>query len=547
MYKRQLVVLTVLVLSTLGLAGCGTSLMLPVSPSETTPPAIILPDSTEVPARSPVSAEDQAGTMAAFEGSLEELYEYVNPSVVNIRVVQKDVVTSTIPEIPGFPFFGQPSPEQPQERFQQASGSGFVWDQEGHIVTNNHVVDGANEIEVTFADGTVRQATLVGADPDSDLAVVKVEDMSAEALQPVQLADSTQLKVGQLAIAIGNPFGLEGTMTVGIVSALGRSLPADASEIQGSSYTIPDIIQTDAPINPGNSGGVLVDDQGMVIGVTSAIVSPVQASAGIGFAIPSVIVQNVVPSLISDGRYEHAWLGISGTSLSPDLAEAMGLDVDQRGALVIDVVSASPADEAGLRGSDREVTINGQQVRVGGDVIVAIDKEAVKSFDDLVAYLARHTQVGQKVELAVLRGGENEMVEVTLAARRTTEPMANQSESSGRGAWLGIMGMTLTPEIAQTMDLDQNQRGVLVEQVEAGSPADKAGLRGSYKPVKIDDQQILVGGDVIVGVDDKTVETIQELQSILLQAEPGQQATLSLLRNGETIDVVVTLGERPAS
>ena len=217
----------------------------------------------------------------------------------------------------GFPFFNLPQGQQPQQQYQSALGSGFVWDQNGDIVTNNHVVSGADKIEVTFSDGTIVPATLVGADPDSDLAVIKV-DVPADKLHPVQLGDSSAVKVGQLAIAIGNPFGLEGTMTTGIISAVGRSLPANDNSTQ--SYTIPDVIQTDAPINPGNSGGVLVDVQGQVLGVTSAIESPVRASAGVGFAIPSAIVNNVVPALIKDGKYVHSWLGISGTTLVPDLA-----------------------------------------------------------------------------------------------------------------------------------------------------------------------------------------------------------------------------------
>ena len=292
----------------------------------------------------------------AMEGTLEQIYEKVNPSVVNIRVVQK-VTTENMGnmQIPNFPFFSLPQgQDQPPEQYQSGLGSGFVWDQQGHIVTNNHVIDGADKIEVTFNDGMIVQADLVGVDPDSDLAVLKVD--LPEGIAPIQLADSDTLKVGQLAIAIGNPFGLDGTMTVGIVSALGRSLPTN--EGFGPTYTIPDIIQTDAPINPGNSGGVLVNDQGQVIGVTSAIESPVRANAGIGFAIPSAIVEKVIPVLITDGHFDHSWLGISGTSLVPDLATAMDLDSSQRGVLVIDVMPNSPAEMAGLRGSDREIEID---------------------------------------------------------------------------------------------------------------------------------------------------------------------------------------------
>jgi 2-alkenal reductase len=291
-----------------------------------------------------------------------------------------------------------------------------VWDTLGHIVTNNHVVDGSDSIQVTFSDGTVRSGELVGADADSDLAVIKV-DLEAVRLHPVTLASSTEVKVGQLAIAIGNPFALENTMTVGIVSAVGRVLPVDSSGSGQGSYSIPDIIQTDAPINPGNSGGVLVDDQGQLIGVTAAIASPVRASAGVGFAIPSDIVRRVVPALIETGRYEHTWLGISGGSLTSDLAQVMNLDVDQRGALIIDIVPGGPADQADLRGSSQELAISGQPFRVGGDVITAIDGQAIDNFEDLVAFLARNTEVGQQVTLSFLRDGETETVTLVLAAR----------------------------------------------------------------------------------------------------------------------------------
>ena len=209
-------------------------------------------------------------------------------------------------------------------------------------------------------------------------------------------------------------------MTLGIISALGRALPAGSSDSQGSTYTIPDVIQTDAAINPGNSGGVLVDETGHVIGVTSAIVSSVSSSAGIGFAIPSIIVQKVVPVLISDGHYDHTRLGISGTSLGSELATAMNLNADQRGVLVVEVQSGSPADKAGLHGSNRNATVAGQTAPVGGDVIVGIDDQPVNTFDDLTTYLARYTEVGQTVKLTILRDGKSEDVNVTLDARPAT-------------------------------------------------------------------------------------------------------------------------------
>jgi serine protease Do len=344
-----------------------------------------------------------------LERTLERVYREASPSVVAIRVTQKQPAPlAGIPEIPGFPFPG------PQSRYVQAEGSGFVYDGAGDIVTNYHVISGATRIGVVFADGTVVSGRVVGTDPSSDLAVVRAALPAGT--RPVQLADSSQVQVGQLAIAIGNPFGEQNTMTVGIVSAVGRALPAgDGSG--GPSYAIPDVIQTDAPINPGNSGGVLLDLSGRVIGVTSAIESPVRASAGVGFAIPSAIVEQVVPALVSTGHYLHPYLGVSGLSLSPDVATAMGLPETRRGALIVSVVPGGPAARAGLRGSTHQIMLDGQQIPVGGDVVVAIDGHPIKGFDDLVTYLVRTTQVGQTVALRVLRGGTRETVMVTLGPR----------------------------------------------------------------------------------------------------------------------------------
>ncbi len=498
----------------------------------------------------PVAKGITVDGLTAIQTALEQIYERVNPSVVNIRVRQRvEASALAVPQIPGFPLFEPPLPEQPQppqDFFREGAGSGFVWDKEGHIVTNNHVVDGADEITVTFWDGTVATAEIAGADPDTDLAVLKVE-VATDLLHPVELVDSSSVRVGQLAAAIGNPFGLEGTMTVGFVSALGRSLPASLTELGGLRYTIPDIIQTDAPINPGNSGGILVNDEGKVIGVTAAIESPVGANAGIGFAIPSSLVSKVVPGLIENGYFDHPWLGISGTTLDPRLAEAMDLAAGQRGALVIDVLPASPADRAGLQGSDRQIEIDNQPARVGGDVIIAIDGQPVQKFEDLVAYLVEHTEVGQEIRLTVLRSGQERELSVRLAARPRSQ--SEGSVSSTRppvSAWLGIRGLALTPELAGAMGLSQSQTGVLVQQVEAGSPADRAGIRGSYKPAEVNGQSILIGGDVILRADGQTIERVEDLQQILAGMQPGDTLSLMLLRDGRQMTVEVELSERPA-
>jgi len=360
--------------------------------------------------------------------------------------------------------------------------------------------------------------------------------------------------VGQLAVAIGNPFGLEGSMTVGFVSSLGRLLPVNSDNPGNSgnpgapSYSIPDVIQTDAPVNPGNSGGALVDDQGRLIGVTSAIISPVRASAGIGFAIPSAIVQKVVPVLISSGKFEHPWLGMSGTSLNPDLATAMNLKSEQRGALVVDVVSGGPAEKAGILGSTNEVTIVGQTVRVGGDVIVAINGQLAKSFDDVVTYLARFGQVSQDLTLTVLRQGKEEQVKVQLAARPNETAQIQQPPQTAQAntaAWVGIAGDTVNAEIARAMNLAADQKGVLVAQVAPNGPAAQAGLRGSSTAATINGRRIMVGGDIITAFNGTSVATIQDLQGLLRAANPGDTATLTVLRDGQSLDLSVTLGERP--
>jgi len=504
------------------------------------------------PVENAVPAPVDPGLLAAYQSTLVNIYEQVNPSVVNIQVSKSAVPNAS--GSPEFPFFESPDnpelpgipniPESPSP-FGQGLGSGFVWDEQGNIITNNHVIAGADEIEVTFADGTVVPAELIGADPDSDLAVIHV-DLPSQQLIPVEVADSNQLRVGQLAIAIGNPFGLDGTMTVGIISALGRSLPASDNLSAGPVYRIPDVIQTDAPINPGNSGGVLLNDRGQVIGVTAAIESPVRANAGIGFVIPTAIVSRVVPQLISEGFYAHPYLGISGVSLYPDLAETMKLEPQQKGALVGDVVADGPADKAGISGSSQQVTIDGFDIQVGGDVITAIDDQIINNMDDLIAFLSANTEVGQSVTLTVLRDGEEQQIEVNLEARPDNgNQIASLPEATRNRAWLGIMGLSLTPDIAEEMDLSGDQGGVLIEQVQSGSPADQAGLQGSFTPVTIDGQEILIGGDVITAADGTSVTSVPELGELLQVAGIGEEVDLTVIRDGKEISVTVTLAEQP--
>jgi 2-alkenal reductase len=363
-----------------------------------TPPTLA-PEPTPLPPEAIAEAD-------AEELLLINLYERVNPSVVNIVVTVEEQGSVLGPEEEIFPTQGQ--------------GSGFIYDTEGHIITNNHVIAEATKVEVTFHDGSSAEAEVIGTDPDSDLAVVKV-DLPAEVLRPVAWGDSDQLHVGQRAVAIGNPFGLSGTLTSGIISALKRSLPTETG-----AFRIPEIVQTDAAINPGNSGGPLLNSQGEVIGVNTAIVPRRTALGersflGVGFAIPSNLVVRVVPSLINGGKYQHPWIGFSGSTVTPEIAEEMKLP-KAAGALVAKVISGSPADKAGLRSGTRDFELsNGFVTQIGGDVIIAIDDEEVETFDDLISFLARRGTVGEAVMLTIIRNGKEQKVELTLEARPEAE------------------------------------------------------------------------------------------------------------------------------
>jgi 2-alkenal reductase len=295
-------------------------------------------------------------------------------------------------------------------RFGECIGSGFVIDREGHIVTNNHVSAAAEDLLVTLADEHTVPARVLGTDPGSDLAVLKI-DPPAEELTVAELGESATLRVGQRAIAIGNPFGLERTITTGVISSLARTMPRDDSDFQ-----LAELIQTDAAINPGNSGGPLLDSQGKVIGVNTAIASNTGTNSGVGFAIPVDIVRRVASELITRGRYRHPWLGITGGTITPEMVEAANLPIDT-GVLVAEVEPDSPADKAGLRGGSQLVQVPGLSMLVGGDIVIAINHVPVKGFDDVVNYLASHTSVGDVVTLTILRGAQEIDVGVTLEER----------------------------------------------------------------------------------------------------------------------------------
>jgi 2-alkenal reductase len=351
-------------------------------------PVVIVVTATPLPDDLLVEAD-------AEEQLLINLYQRVSPSVVNVDVSfdHGDI---------GLTDFG--------------SGSGFVFDDQGHIVTNNHVIAEADEVRITFSDGTVALADVVGADIYSDMAVLAVDAPDDFEFVPVELGDSDDLLVGQRVIAIGNPFGLSGTMTVGIVSAVGRTLSTTA--LAGNSFSNPLIIQTDAAINPGNSGGPLLDSRGRVVGVNTAIRSITGTNSGVGFAVPVNTVRRIVPQLIEAGTVDYPYMGISynGQITVGDLAVEFDLPTTQ-GVLIADVVPGEAADQAGLRGGDESASFRGVEVTLGGDLIVAIDGFPIHNQDELIGYLVSNTDVGQTVDVTIWRDGELIDLPVTLGSR----------------------------------------------------------------------------------------------------------------------------------
>jgi 2-alkenal reductase len=384
------------------------------------PQAVALQSTAQPAASATPSTTGQNVVTTSQDQLYEGLYTKINPSVVNITVIEGTATGGGSSRLNPFGN-GTPAPNGNGngQGVAMALGSGFVYDAQGDIVTNNHVVAGATKITVTFADGVEAAATVVGASPDADLAVIKVQAPANE-LHPLTLGASDALKVGEGVVAIGNPFGQAGSMSTGIVSGLGRLLADGGTSASGGNYSIPDIVQTDAAINPGNSGGPLLDLSGNVIGVNTAIDSATGSNSGVGYAIPADIVAQVAPALIKNGKYQAPYLGISGVTLGSDLATANKLDANTRGVLVADVTTGGPAAKAGLKGSTQSTTVDGLPTVIGGDVIVSVDGQAVKQFDDLLSYLFRHTAVGQQITLGVLRGGQTTNVTITLGARPTS-------------------------------------------------------------------------------------------------------------------------------
>lgn len=318
------------------------------------------------------------------------VYQKASPSVVNIISI---VITRD--------FFFNPIP-------REGSGSGFIIDTKGHILTNNHVISDAQKMEVTLAEGSKWPAKLVGADPDNDLAVIKI-NAPAEKLKPLTFGDSKKLQVGQKVLAIGNPFGLGLTLTTGIISSLGRTIRSEVGTI------IEDVIQTDASINPGNSGGPLLNSQGEIIGVNTAILSPTGASVGIGFAIPGNTAKRIAAELIAKGFVSYPYLGAVVHTIIPQFAKALGLKAE-KGAMVVEVTPGGPADKAGLKGATRQAQIGNFLHPLGGDIIVRADQVEITSADDLIKYI-RERRIGEVITLKIIRNGKTHEVKVTLQER----------------------------------------------------------------------------------------------------------------------------------
>jgi serine protease Do len=438
----------------------------------------------------PSAAVTKVSDIPMVPANFSDLAEKVRPGVVNIQVV-KTVKNAGF----GFPnafrtpfgdFFGPFSEENPHRSpEQQGVGSGFVISSDGYILTNNHVIDDATQIKIKLSDGKEYDAKVVGRDPKTDLALLKAE--GASNLHPLQLGDSDSLKVGNWVVAIGSPFGLEQTVTAGIVSAKGRVIGSGPYD---------NFIQTDASINPGNSGGPLLNTEGQVIGINTAIFSQSGGNVGIGFAIPVNMAKEIVPQLEEKGHVTRGWLGVGIQKITPELAKSFGLK-DEKGALVSQVAKGGPADKGGIE---------------TGDVIVEFDGKKVADMNDLPRVVAS-TPVGKTVPVKVLRGGNVVDREVKIAEMEQKEEVANVSTRKP----LGMTVQNITPEIAKGLGL-KTETGVVVASVVPGSPAAKADIRS---------------GDVIQQVNKKPVKDVEDFKQKIENAK-DQETILLLIQRGES-------------
>ena len=350
------------------------------------------------------------GVISTQTPNLTAIFKQVENSVVQITARTPNPNLQII--INGNPLGGQST----------RLGSGFVYDKQGHIVTNNHVIDGAKTADISFVDGNTYRAKILGTDPSGDLAVLQITDnFSAEKVVPLVIANSSSLQVGQQVIALGNPFGLSDTMTTGIVSQVGRLLPNP-----DTGFSIPNGIQTDAPINPGNSGGPLLNAEGQVVGLNTAISTSTGEFSGIGFAIPSNAIIKEVPRLIQPGTYSHPWLGIAGGAVTPDIVQSSGFPRNYKGVVVGSVQPGSPAEKAGLQAVSQDQSSNTQKV---GDIIIRADGHPLRSIDDLINYIDTKKSVGDNVMLAVNRHGQIMNINLVLGTRPASLGNSTQEQS----------------------------------------------------------------------------------------------------------------------
>jgi serine protease Do len=471
-------------------------------------PAATEPQEPQAAPAAPNAPATCSGAVIQGLPNFADLAEQLRPAVVNISTVATETAgpQGPIPHPFGGPG-GRGGPGDPNEQFrdfwepferyfgqprkqkQRSLGSGFVIDADGLIVTNNHVVENADEIVVQTATDKEYKAKVVGRDPKTDLAVIRI-DPDGEKLTPVKLGDSDKLRVGDWIFAIGNPFGLSNTVTAGIVSAKGRFIG------QGS---YDDFIQTDAAINPGNSGGPLVNLKGEVVGINSAIYSRSGGNIGIGFAIPINLAKELIPQLKEKGKVVRGWLGVYIQKVTPEIAESLKLE-SSHGALVADVMDDTPAGEAGV------------QV---GDVIVEFDGHPVKESTDLPLLVAR-TPIGKRAQMKIIRDGAEKTLTVTVGELKEEEVAV----ASGGSSELGIAVQNLTPEIAESLGIDPKTKGVVVAGIEPGSPADDAGLQR---------------GDVILEVNRTPVPNESAYKKALKRVEKGKSALLLVRRGDNTI------------
>ena len=455
-----------------------------------------------LPSAAPLD-DDSVGALTALDKAMETLAAHVTPAVVNVTVTSHAKPEAANQQMPDdMQQFGQDSPfgqffgpqmrgQRQQPQIEHGMGSGVVISPEGYIVTNNHVIDGAVDIRVRTSNGRVMKAKLVGADPLTDLAVLKV---NGTGMASVPFGDSKEVRPGETVLAFGNPYGFRFTVTRGIVSAINRANPDSNDPSKPGQF-----IQTDAAINPGNSGGPLVDARGEVIGINTFLVSPSGTFSGMGFAIPTQIVKPTVETLIRDGKVSHGRIGIEISDVTPENAKFFG-DSNAMGGVVAQVVPDSPGARAGLQIGDVITAIDGQKVNDAGDLQVRIGLK----------------KPGTKVELTVLRNGKTMTVPVTLEELGARSNDGNSGESHGKMRWGMGLG-DLTPDTRDQLQVPSDVHGALIEQVQPGSSADNAGL-----------QQ----GDIILEVNRHKVRTPAEVQQALSSVPEGQDALVLVWSNG---------------